>query len=463
MTVTEERRHRTLDLAHGRDEMNFSEWPLGGLSNRQPSGITKLVFTDRIPHPKTREPVDRGFTIAPSAEYGFPTALDDEVILGLVQLSKLNDFASPDVSFSRYELVKVLGWSDQGWSYRRLDESVRRWMGVTLYYENAWWDVEQEDWVSEYFHIIDNAKLHQRKRSPISITWNSVVYRSFKADNLKRLDLTFYFSLDHAGSKRAFRYLDKKLYRRKRWEFPLREFACDHIGLSTTYDTGKLKAKLQPFIEELEAKGFLEPLSRRERYVKIRPGAWNVVVIAKRRSKELTQTPNPLHDELTRRGVTPAVAGDLVNDYAAERILHKIELFDFLAGSRRHETPRSPGGWLTKAIKDDFTPPADFKTKAQRADDAQRKRERELAERREQQQEQRQSDREKAERQKLFDTWQPVWEALADTEQRDVWNTIWRGNNFFSFANSRHRQSLTALEPCLQELARRHTDKLSKS
>lgn len=48
-----------------------------------------------------------------------------------------------------------MGWSFSGKSYRRLEESLNRWLGVALRYKNAWRDHSSKSWVSENFHILD--------------------------------------------------------------------------------------------------------------------------------------------------------------------------------------------------------------------------------------------------------------------------------------------------------------------
>ena len=49
------------------------------------------------------------------------------------------------------------------------------------------------------------------------------------------------------------------------------------MGLSRSYaDAGKIKEKLQPALAELEAIGFLKPLSRSDRYTKIDRGQWSI-------------------------------------------------------------------------------------------------------------------------------------------------------------------------------------------
>jgi len=51
------------------------------------------------------------------------------------------------VNFTRYELLKLLGWGDSGASYERIEEALNRWVGVTLFYDKAWWDKDEKTWV----------------------------------------------------------------------------------------------------------------------------------------------------------------------------------------------------------------------------------------------------------------------------------------------------------------------------
>ena len=62
---------------------------------------------------------------------------------------QVNRFQSPTVPFTRYELIKLLGWNDGGKSYQRIRESLARWKSVTLDYRNAWRDHKAQSWVSE--------------------------------------------------------------------------------------------------------------------------------------------------------------------------------------------------------------------------------------------------------------------------------------------------------------------------
>ena len=106
-----------------------------------------------------------------------------------------------------------------------------------------------------------------------------MIFQSFQTGNLKQLDLEFYLKLRLPTTKRMYRFLDKRFYRRCRLDFDLRTLACEHIGLSRSYAPTELKRRLKPALEELERLGFLEPLSPEERYSYVKRGTWRIILI----------------------------------------------------------------------------------------------------------------------------------------------------------------------------------------
>ena len=216
----------------GRDEMNLAELPLAILADRLP-GLQTLVFEYPIGDSDQAQSRVRRLTISASDKYGLPTPINDEVILGLVQVSMAAGFADRRVRFSRYRLIQLLGWRDEGQSYRRLEQSLKRWLGVTLYYENAWRDNAQKRWVDAHFHLRNELVLYRRPNRHVgarantgdaalsSFTWNEMVFRSFQAGFLKKLDLDFYRSLKLATAKRMYRSLDKRFHFSGRLRFNL--------------------------------------------------------------------------------------------------------------------------------------------------------------------------------------------------------------------------------------------------
>ena len=209
-------------------------------------------------------------------------------------------------------------------------------------------------------------------------------------------------------AKRLYRFLGKRFYYQSDFVFDLEEIAFERVGLSRTYaDAYKIKEKLQPAIDELEAVGFLRPLGRDERYTRIERGQWTIRLTAGPLGKKprpvrqfppvLTMpdppdidrpadapptTPPPLVNELVNRGVTGTTAADLVRQYPADAIEAKLEVFDWLMEKQDKRVARSPAGYLVKSITDDYAAPKGFESRATRQARAEAKRQadREVAE-----------------------------------------------------------------------------------
>jgi hypothetical protein len=376
-----------------KDELNLAEFPIAALTDRIPDGQTTLVFEDRLER-RDSQPIVRRLTIMGTHKHGLPTSLDDEVLVGLIQLTKRrSNFTDARVHFSRYELIELLGWPQSGQSYRRIEEALHRWVGVVLMYEKAWWDNAAKSWVDEQFHVLDNVTLYDRERwrtsnrlgktgkgerggvkadrPPLplsSFRWNEVIFQSFQSGNLKQLDLEFYLKLRLPTTKRMYRFLDKRFYRRSQLDFDLRTLACEHIGLSRSYAPTELKRRLKPALEELEQLGFLEPLSPAERYCYVKRGTWRIILIRgqvttpSRVSPEGEPEPAELIDLLKIRGVTAKTAQELVESHTSSRIRAKIEVFDWLIQKEDKRVGKNPAGYLVASIRSDYQVPGDYQS-----------------------------------------------------------------------------------------------------
>jgi hypothetical protein len=406
-----------LDLGGYKDELNLAEFPIAALTDRVPDGQTTLVFEDKLEQ-KEGPPIIRRLTIMAPSKHGLPTAMDDEVMVGLIQLTKRrNNYTDPKVSFSRYELIELLGWPQNGQSYQRIEEALHRWVGVVLMYENAWWDNSAKSWVDENFHILENVSLYDRERrrraakpgsksaarvvkegDPLplsSFRWNEVIFRSFQSGNLKQLDLEFYLTLRLPTTKRMFRFLDKRFYRRDRLDFDLKTLACEHIGMSRSYKPTELKRRLRPAIEELETLGFLEPMPEAERYAWQGRGVWRIILVRGPRGREsnaggVTADGNEILAVLMARGVTAKMSAELVQAFSPDVLKVKVEVLDWLLKKGDKRVGKNPAGYLVASIRErysvpeGYTPPdeADRLAEAERqhAEDERRRRELELAE-----------------------------------------------------------------------------------
>jgi len=264
-------------LQSGRDEMNLAEFPIALLSERVPARMKILEFEGQ--HGK--------LTVRGGDGLGLPTAHDTDVIIGLLQLTKThNNFTDPTVPFTPHSLINLMGWPNQGHYYKRLRDSLHRWMGTTLFYQGAWFDKALSCRIDASMHILDNVvifdgeirrnlRVKQQTLPTSTFTWGKRFFQSCQDGNLKRLDVGIYFGLRSAVSKQVYRYLDKRFYIKPDWTFDLREFGFGHVGLSRNYSDSKLKEKLKPAIEELKAIGFLKSAT----YASLKKGSWTIRLI----------------------------------------------------------------------------------------------------------------------------------------------------------------------------------------
>ncbi len=272
-------------LRNGRDEMNLVEFPFATLSDRS-DGVQVLEFQVSDNDRESGLPVERKLSVTGDPKHGLPTAKDEEVYLGLLQLTKFHtDFKSPDVRFTRHELIRLLGWPNNDWAYERIATALARLTGVRLFYLNAWRDNTNKVFkdrggfgILDSYHIRDGRKgggpmedLHSEFR------WNAVLFESFQAGYLKRLDYETVRALG-AKAKRLYRYLDKHFNPPKyaRLVFDLRTLACERLGFSRDYDAVQIRRALQPAVEELEALGFVAVEPVETRYRKVSRGKWEV-------------------------------------------------------------------------------------------------------------------------------------------------------------------------------------------
>lgn len=272
-------------LRNGRDEMNLVEFPFATLSDRS-DGAHVLEFQVADTDRDSGLPVERKLTVTGDPKYGLPTAKDEEVYLGLLQLTKFHtDFTSPAVQFTRHELIRLLDWPNNDWAYERIATALQRLTGVRLFYQNAWRDNANKVFKDRGgFGILDSFVIRDGRKGSgptediySEFRWNAVLFESFQAGYLKRLDFETVRSLG-TKAKRLYRYLDKHFNPPKyaRLVFDLRTLACERLGFSRDYDAVQIRRALQPAVEELEALGFVlaEPVERR--YRKIARGKWEV-------------------------------------------------------------------------------------------------------------------------------------------------------------------------------------------
>lgn len=380
-----------------RDEMNLAEFPLTVLSTRADPNVKTLQFRDRQ-RLKNGEILEREWLITGADKFGLPTATDDDVILGLMRLTMDHGFRERKIYFTRYELLRILHWTTEGRSYQRLTRSLDRLSGVRIRSTNAFYDNNTKSYQTCNFGIIDAYEINveRGKRSGRGgdgtsfFIWSEVLFDSFRAGFIKKLDLEFYFSLRSAVSRRLYRYLDKHFYYTPTLERPLTTLAFEKLGISRNYKyASSLRQQIEPGLRELVSSGFLSSYEfiGRGQDVMVRMVAATVnhlppkvehgragrdtdnrvppVAARPAASSRLPEPAATLADALMQRGIGLRQAERVLSgrlEHELNYIREIIAYFDHLMATGDKKVSRSPAGFLFRAVSDPakFTVPRAF-------------------------------------------------------------------------------------------------------
>ena len=276
--------------ATGRDELNLIDFPIATLQHQQPldadgKRLDELVCVVHAYDADLKKTVPRKLTRRTSSKHGFPTPLEDEVLIALLSLTRIkNDFTAPRVAFRHAELFELMGWPGNGSSSRRLQIALDRLTGLTLKYENSW-TTESGAFKKEFTTgILESYSFTRQTRGRRNsdadrswVQWASEVFADIQRGNVKELDTSEFYGLKLPVSRRMYRFLDRQLSSTPHFEMELTTFAS-HLGISELKHVGKIKERLASGLRELEALDeFLEPCESRERYRKHGPGQWRIV------------------------------------------------------------------------------------------------------------------------------------------------------------------------------------------
>lgn len=360
----------------GRDDHNLAEFPLFSVTKSTDRKRNTLITESETEHRLNRgEYITRRQKIVASDEFGLPTESDGDVLIAVFSVADRNS-RGPRVYFSRYDLIQFMGWPNTGKSYKRLDQSLDRWISTSIHYEN-WWDDVSGSYCRRSFNVLNDFKTVSttaqagQSELPLSyVEFTPAFLQTWAGSWPKSLDLQTYYKLRGPVAKLAYRFLDKRLRAGREDSFDLRAFATQHLGLKGETSTGKplppskLRERLTKAIDELEEVGFLAAASSEERYRDF-DGKEPRIYLRKARP----QAPkNPLVDALVERGVFQATAEKLVSDPSIpeDRIRDQIEAVDWLIEKGGRSVPEKPDGYLVAAIRNGYSLPAGFESRQQR-------------------------------------------------------------------------------------------------
>ncbi|ELP34542.1 replication initiator protein A [Rhodopirellula baltica] len=380
------------DRTQGRDELNLAEFPLFYLGQRVPKGLTSLTYETELSDTVRNRTVNRRFEIVATEKYGLPTVVDADVFFALILIGKqTHNLTSQTISFSRYQLCELLGWTQSGANYKRIETALKKWVSTTLFYDQ-WWD-KGEDRLRKLtgFHLFSKLELndHSGRTKQLELPLSSLrlsdeLFQSVTSGTIKRLNLADFFHLQLPIAKQLYRFLDKRFYRRNTLTFDLQTLAFEHVGMSRNYAPSKIKDKMKPAIKELVDLGFIEDASPEERFTKRGHGVYDIHfrkvggetigVLPLPGSKAERSENRQLVKALVDHGVTASTARELVEnpDIENDHIRLQIEVLEWKISDPDENPPSRPGGYLRKAITESYDPPKNFKPKQEREAEAKR-------------------------------------------------------------------------------------------
>jgi len=182
----------------GRYELNLAEYPLVLLGKGKP-GDEANVIREEVRDSATGRVAVREVRIQPS-NFGYPTEGDGDILLGLVSLSRGGgNFAEKTVTFTRQQLLRVMGWTRSQKAYDRIQLGLDRWQTTRLVFDGSWYDNHTKRYINTKLVLIQ--KLHERgpdsdfPHPRLTVTWSDDFARSLSSGYIRSVDLEMYRSL----------------------------------------------------------------------------------------------------------------------------------------------------------------------------------------------------------------------------------------------------------------------------
>ncbi len=288
-------------------------------------------------------------------EYGLPGPVDRDVHVGIMKLVHRMGGMPQDglVSFSLYELLKILGKNRGGNNYEKVRESLDRIADCVIYAQNAFYDNETEQFRTHRFtpwsvHFASTRQGQGRSAERHVLKFHEILVRSYNSGYLKTLDTDFFFALKSPMAKSLYQLIDAKRRGKLSWTVSLQQLRqLIPMPESYRYDS-KIREKIGPGLKELKRRNFLEHYDYEQR------GEDQVIcfrisrefVEARQRTQiSLSSRERKVADGLIRHGVAAPKAETLVCDNGAAHCQRYLEALPHQTGIA------NPAGWLIKYIE----------------------------------------------------------------------------------------------------------------
>ncbi len=353
----------TAPAPFGRDELSLIELAFTTLGRARSRKTLRTEWKGKDHKGRTRKFYK---IVTGSDEFGLPEYASEELLIALFHKASRDDFESRSVTAVPYELLQLMGWGTDGRAYERIKRALDQLAGVYIT-TNALWNPEKETFSKAGFHILDDYEFAEDAdsgKTSLTVNWNEKLFAIFRQNRFKSLDTTFFYDLPSPVAKRLYRWLDKHLRNTAHAEIDVLHLA--HVKLEVSRSkryVSSVMQVLEPALDELTARAYCTWSlvdSQTDSGKKLVFDRISTPALPPSPADEPIEALSPdqrtIFDALVERGVTADTARRLTTEHDAERIRPQLDHFDHLVET--DQAPRS-GGWLVKAITEDFgLPPA---------------------------------------------------------------------------------------------------------
>lgn len=335
-----------LDVTGGYDELNLGRLALISGQKTVPSNLHR--WQKSVVTPDGRPVV---ITCVVPEDQVVPHGLDNDFMVGLVNLCFEAGLPDGPFTVSAYGLLKASGFPDSAQYYRSLEESLVRLNKANYTVDEGWFAHGSHEWTTQSFAQVGylsyaRSRAGVRGTSVITVQLAPPIMESLRAGYIKPLDLNFYRSLSQPLVRAVYRQLDALHFDESTADGLVRELHAplmawgNRLGILSERADNVIRT-LTPAHNELRLRGYVTA----------------VEVTGRGRDKLLRYVFGPppsgefpeLAALLNARGVKQGVAVRLSTVFP-ERIEEAARRFDhYLKVSTRPVT--SPGGLLVSMVQ----------------------------------------------------------------------------------------------------------------
>jgi len=251
-----------------RAEVNLLVFPFFALNNREVTERKETVFQTVVL--RDGREVEISWIVSANSRYGYPGPFDKKLFRAIEHvLTQMKPPIENPITFSTYELCRLVGKGIGGRQYQGVKEILRRIVATTIRSQGAYFHKGRRRWIDDTFHLYERVIFKGEEFPDGRVAETNYLFlsewylESLNNRYVKPIDYEYYNSLKSTIAQRLYEILGVKFY-------PVIRSGAEAGGLRYRYSTlcqllpiarqryrSKAREKLDPAHDELIETGFL--------------------------------------------------------------------------------------------------------------------------------------------------------------------------------------------------------------